>query len=404
MKNSKKIEFFIKIAKLLQANGYPTHKLEDLIEDLCAFLEIEAEVFSSSGSIFISFKEEEQYYSRLIKVKNSDLNLHNIDSLEAIIYEVKRQKITIEEAIAKTNEIEKQSFSYKNWINTLFFAISTGSAAVVFGGGLMEFICSFLIGVFIGALFTLSAYFKRISKITVVIAAIFALIISSIFSKVFVDFKQEIATICGLIILIPGFSFTISITEIVNNHFVAGLSRLTSSFITFVMIAIGLYIGSEISKQFVFSIEKISFTFNPFWLKWISLVLVPMGFLVLFKAKIKDFIWIAIACWSSYFLFMFFTKYLNQAFSVFLSAFLLGLLSNIFAVWKQRNSSLMLVPGMILLVPGSLGFFSVSHLLQSNILLGIETSITMLSISMALVFGIIFSNIVVNVEQIKIKK
>jgi uncharacterized membrane protein YjjB (DUF3815 family) len=170
------------------------------------------------------------------------------------------------------------------------------------------------------------------------------------------------------------------------------------------MIAIGLYIGSEISKQFHFSIQKVDFVFNPFWLKWISLLLVPMGFLVLFKAKIKDFIWIAIACWSSYFLFVFFTKYLNQAFSVFLSAFLLGLLSNIFAVWKQRNSSLMLVPGMILLVPGSLGFFSVSHLLESNILLGIETSISMLSISMALVFGIIFSNIVVNVEQIKIKK
>jgi uncharacterized membrane protein YjjB (DUF3815 family) len=59
----------------------------------------------------------------------------------------------------------------------------------------------------------------------------------------------------------------------------------------------------------------------------------------------------------------------------------------------------MLVPGMILLVPGSLGFFSISHMVQSDVVAGIQTALTMLITSLALVFGVLFSNILVRAER-----
>jgi uncharacterized membrane protein YjjB (DUF3815 family) len=124
----------------------------------------------------------------------------------------------------------------------------------------------------------------------------------------------------------------------------------------------------------------------------------------LFKAKISDYLWIALACWCSYFSIDFFINYLKQPFAVFLSAFILGLFSNVFAIFKNRNASTVLVPGMVLLVPGTLGFLSVSQLIEHNIVLGIDTAINMLSTAMALVFGLIFSNIILSVEHIKIKK
>jgi uncharacterized membrane protein YjjB (DUF3815 family) len=55
----------------------------------------------------------------------------------------------------------------------------------------------------------------------------------------------------------------------------------------------------------------------------------------------------------------------------------------------------MLVPGMILLVPGSLGFLSISKLVESNVVAGIQIAINMLTTSMALVLGIIFSNVII---------
>jgi uncharacterized membrane protein YjjB (DUF3815 family) len=121
--------------------------------------------------------------------------------------------------------------------------------------------------------------------------------------------------------------------------------------------------------------------------------------MILFKAKQRDFGWILFACWCSYFSYIFGNKIFSEPVAVFLASLLLGVVSNLFSRIKKRNSSLMLVPGMILLVPGSLGFFSISHLVQSDVVAGIQTALTMLMTAMALVFGILFSNILVRAER-----
>ena len=396
-----KIDFVLLVAKAFHENGLPTHRLENSLDNLCAKIGIEADFFSSQGSIFASIKENGVFNARLVKINSSDLNLEKIDLIESIVNDVSKFKITALAGIERVKVIQSSEPLYSDWIKTLFFAISTGSAACIFGGKIPEILCAFTIGLIIGSLFSLLKFLPRLSKIIVLLAAIFAVIISSLFSAYFVDFKQDIATICGLIILIPGFSFTISITEIVNNHFIAGISRFTGAFITFLMIAIGIVVGNEIMKYLPEFNDKIRLDFFPFWFKYIALILVPMGFLVLFKAKKSDFLWISLACWCSFFSYEIISNYLNPSFAVFLASFILGLVSNIFAIIMKRNESIMLVPGMILLVPGSLGFFSISHMIESNVIAGIETALLMLSTSMALVFGLIFSNILINVEKIK---
>jgi uncharacterized membrane protein YjjP (DUF1212 family) len=262
MNRSPKIDFVLKLAKALHENGFPTHRLEDSLEELCLKIGLEADILSSLGSIFISFKENDSETTHLIKVKNSDLNLEKIDSLESLIYEIKKDKINLETGREKLEEIIKNKSQFSSLSISLFFAISTGSAASLFGGKLPEIICSFLIGLLIALVNTLGQIFPRISKIKVLISSIFAVLLSGFFSIIFKDFKQEIATICGLIILIPGFSFTVSITEIVNNHYVTGLSRLTGAFITFVMIAIGIVVGDELMKNFDFKIDNLSSIIN----------------------------------------------------------------------------------------------------------------------------------------------
>ena len=124
-----------------------------------------------------------------------------------------------------------------------------------------------------------------------------------------------------------------------------------------------------------------------------KIIVALVGFIVLLKAKRSDALWISFACWLSYIMFSFTSSFVDAPIAVFLSSVLLGFASNLFAKIKKRNSAIMLVPGMILLVPGSLGFFSISNLLQSNIVEGIEIALKMLTTSMALVMGIIVSDV-----------
>lgn len=388
-----KINFVLALAKALHESGLPSHRLENKLEDFCQSIALKGDFFVSVGSIFASIEYDGQFDSHLIKVTKSDLNLQRIDELEHLMQETINEKISFVEAQQKLNNIQTQKELYPAWMMVLFFAISTGSAACVFGGKFPEIAASFVIGLGIGFMFALLAYFPRMSKVIVILAAIWSVMIATIFQAFFADFQKEIATICGLIILIPGFSFTVSITEMVNNHFISGLSRFTAAFITFAMIAIGVIVGTKLMTQLTIPTTASTVLPFPFWIKGIALLFVPLGFVILFKAKLKDFLWIALACWISYFSYTISSSFLEPAFAVFLSSFILGLASNSFGKWTQRNESLLLVPGMILLVPGSLGFMSITNLIQSNITQGIETSLLMLGTSLALVFGLLFANL-----------
>jgi uncharacterized membrane protein YjjB (DUF3815 family) len=52
----------------------------------------------------------------------------------------------------------------------------------------------------------------------------------------------------------------------------------------------------------------------------------------------------------------------------------------------------MLVPGIILLVPGSIGFKTVTFLMNQQTMNGLESAISTLIIAVALTCGLLFSN------------
>jgi len=51
----------------------------------------------------------------------------------------------------------------------------------------------------------------------------------------------------------------------------------------------------------------------------------------------------------------------------------------------------MMVPGVMLLVPGSVGYKSLSSMLSQNTLSGVESAFTMILLAVALVSGILFA-------------
>ena len=76
-------------------------------------------------------------------------------------------------------------------------------------------------------------------------------------------------------------------------------------------------------------------------------------------------------------------------------ALMVGGASNLFSRLRQRPATVTLVPGLILLVPGSIGFRSVSAMLAQDALSGIQAAFAMTLVAIALVTGLLISHIVV---------
>ena len=86
-------------------------------------------------------------------------------------------------------------------------------------------------------------------------------------------------------------------------------------------------------------------------------------------------------------------RLLGPELGAFFAALLVGLASNVYAWISDRPTSVTLVPGVLLLVPGSIGFRGLASLLDRKTLSGVETAFTAVLIAAALTAGILTATV-----------
>ena len=86
----------------------------------------------------------------------------------------------------------------------------------------------------------------------------------------------------------------------------------------------------------------------------------------------------------------------SAPFGVFVGGFLVSALANIYARIWQRPGAVIREPGILLLVPGSVGFRSISFLLERDTEVGMNTALLLLTLLVSLVAGLLFGELLVS--------
>ena len=73
---------------------------------------------------------------------------------------------------------------------------------------------------------------------------------------------------------------------------------------------------------------------------------------------------------------------------------MVGVIGNMFARWRNRPSLLVIVPGILMLVPGTIGFRSISALLEAQVVTGVGTLFRMLLTAVAIASGLLIADLV----------
>ena len=133
----------------------------------------------------------------------------------------------------------------------------------------------------------------------------------------------------------------------------------------------------------------------------VSLLFASVAFTILFQARPRDFFWIALAGFIAFFTSKYSVQYLGPLAGPSLAAATLGCLSNLLCRWRRQPVSITLVPGLLLLVPGSLGFHSIAALLDKQLINSFESAFTMVLVAAAIVSGLLFANLVVPPIRLK---
>ena len=130
----------------------------------------------------------------------------------------------------------------------------------------------------------------------------------------------------------------------------------------------------------------------PTWLQLAALVASPLALAVLLKAPRSEMPWIVAVGAVGYFGGRFGVEAFEPAVGMFFGALAVGLAAAAYAACGGKPASIPLVPGTLMLVPGSIGYRSLTALLAAEVVPGIETAFRMLLVAASLVAGLLLAS------------
>ena len=84
----------------------------------------------------------------------------------------------------------------------------------------------------------------------------------------------------------------------------------------------------------------------------------------------------------------------------FAGSLVVALAGSVYERLRRRQASVVVVPGILLLVPGSVGFRSLTSLLDRQAVTGIETAFSMILTAIALVAGMLVAGVILPERRI----
>jgi uncharacterized membrane protein YjjP (DUF1212 family) len=384
--------FLVQLGELLHAHGTPAMRLEEALVRCAAQLGIDGQFLSTPTSLLLGFGEGPAQRTHLARVQPGDVDLGKLVDLDETIEAISAGEIGPDEGLERLKGIGAAPRRYPRWTLPFAFALAASTAARFFGGGLGEIAVSFGVGLLIGMQAIWAGGRRRAALVFEGEAALSASALAVAAAWAWPPLSDRIVTLSGLIVLVPGLTLTVAMNELASRHLVAGTARLAWAATLFLSIGLGVALGRSLQRLLPLTTELGATAPLPGWTLWIALALAPIGFGVLFRARRRDMFWVGVAGWLGFIGARFGSQWLGPELGVLVGALAVGLAGNLYARRFRHPASVMQVPGIMLLVPGSIGFESLDSFLAQDVLTGMEAAFRMALVAAALVGGLLFAN------------
>ncbi len=232
---------------------------------------------------------------------------------------------------------------------------------------------------------------RRLFELT---SAATAAVIANVVYTLTDHFVEWIPLAAGLIILLPGLALVDAVEELAHGQLTAGAARLAGVSVALLAMTFGAVLGSILVQATAIIPEGGVANPLPEWFLVPALLAVAVGSTIRFRARPEDMGIALVASVIALIGSRWGKAALGEYAGPFVAALALGLAANVFARFFDKPPQLFAVPGLALLVPGSFGVQSMSALLGEDTIVGVDTAFHMVLTAMALVAGLLFSNVV----------
>ncbi|HEY9132711.1 MAG TPA: threonine/serine exporter family protein [Dyella sp.] len=397
----------MELARRLHQYGTSTPRLEMAITGVSQRFGLQADVWSSPTAIIMSFAEiskgEEALaqVTQVMRLSPGDVNLARLCEVDTIADRVTAGELDMREGFRLLRELGKPDTRKAQATVIATYGLAAASVvALLLRAAWTDLVVAGVIGTIIGLIMVSSATRPRLAVASEAISALVATTVAITVSAYVVPLALKSVILASLIVLVPGMALTTAVREISSQHLVAGMARMGGAISTLLKLTFGTVAATQLCAALGIQARDFAQAPLPVWTETVALIVGAFAWAIAFRAARRDWLTVMGAVIAGYLA----TRWGGQIagslpkapFGVFLGGLLLSALANVYARFMHRPGAVVREPGIILLVPGSVGFRSVSYLLERDTELGMDTGLLLVTLLVSLVAGLLFGDLLVS--------
>ena len=394
------LNFLVEFGKALHRYGAPAHRIESAVVQVAKTIDVQCQIKSTPTSITVGIgpRTEQQIFFERIEPGSINLSkLRDLDLLSAKIIENKRCAPRDEERL---KAIVDETDTGSAMLQVGAFLTISAAGAVLLGGGLYDLVLGGFIGLLTGLLSLVFRRFNAGGRLFEVVASFNAGLVAHGAQQLGVPVSYYVTLLAGIIVLIPGLTLTISMVELSTRNLVSGTARMMSALVVFLQMIFGVALSEKLVTS-VLGPPQMQTTFEPMslWVVGLALLVGSIAVAVLFRAHLKDFALIILTGGMAFFVTNYLSTESGPALAAAAGGLVAGLIANTLARIKKRSAMILLVPGILMLVPGSLGFKSINAFWKQDVIGGIDAAFHMCIVAVSITMGILIANALVSPKR-----
>lgn len=368
-------------------------------------LGVRCEIWSSPTGLLLSLSDASEPHAtqetRVLRLEPGDIHLGVLVRLDAIAEGVVAGKMSVPDAWDAMHALDTPTTTGQELASVAAFGLAAASVAGLLRTAWLDIAVAGVLGLIIGWLALLSRTRPHLGAAFEALAALVATALATTFAHFVAPLSLQTVIVAALIVLMPGLSLTTAVAELASQQLVTGTTRFAGA----MTVLLKLTFGSVAASQVLLALGWTPMAGTPQPLpqsvEAVAMVAAAFSFAVLFKASRRDIPLVMAAAISGYLLTRVGSGWLGSvgsgtfAAGVFFSSLTIAAAANVYGRIWGRPGALVRVPGIMLLVPGSVSFRALGFVMERDYALGGDTLVAVLSAIIALVAGLLFGSLLV---------
>ncbi|WP_342375897.1 threonine/serine exporter family protein [Myxococcus stipitatus] len=386
------VDLLLDLARALHLAYVPAFGVESRVRRAARAWGVEVDVFTLQT---LALTESRTGAKRRVDFRrlpfNPHWNLRRSAGLLLLSSAIEKKQVTVAQARAELDRIMAPRRDRPEWLVFLAYAVYGGAVAVRVGGSLWELVAGFGVGFLAGIIHFGTLKSLRVDLQKSFVAAFLGTLVAFLLTFVLPPFDAPRALFGGITLLVPAMVVTLAAAELVGESVEAGITRLTYGLLRFLMLGVGITAAATLWTFFLPFPTQLEAHALPYPLRFLIIAVGGLALSVCMTARRKDMPWIVGAVLLAWGVQELTKVVLGDKGSPLVSAFVLGVVGQLYGRMPDRLSSTVIMPGLLQLAPGFIGTRAILAFLGVPGQGSDARAFDLLLVALQLVMGLLFA-------------